>query len=99
MRFQLNWRLINKNNKLDLDYKLGTVHSVKGETFEAVLLFLKKKGIGSYYKTMLKKGAQTSDEEELRIVYVAITRPKRLLTIAVPDKENLNTWENRLINN
>jgi superfamily I DNA/RNA helicase len=88
-----------RDNKLDLEYRLGTVHSVKGETFEAVLLFLKKKGIGRYYKTMLKKGAETSDEEELRIVYVAMTRPRRLLTIAVPDKENLTAWKECLTNN
>ncbi|MEX1015060.1 MAG: UvrD-helicase domain-containing protein, partial [Candidatus Paceibacterota bacterium] len=86
-----------KENKLELNFRLGTVHSVKGETFEAVLLFLKKKGIGSYYKTMLKKGATTSDEEELRIVYVAMTRPRRLLTIAVPDEENLTAWKKRLL--
>lgn len=85
-----------KENKLELPYRLGTVHSVKGETFEAVLLFLKKKGFGSHYKTMLKKGANTSDEEELRIIYVAMTRPRRLLTIAVPDEENLTAWKKSL---
>jgi len=88
-----------KENKLELNYRLGTVHSVKGETFEAALLFLKQRGKGSFYKTMLRKGAKTSDEEELRIVYVGMTRPRKLLTIAVPDKENLTAWKGRLLNN
>jgi len=65
-------------------YRLGTVHSVKGETFDAVLLLLKKKGVGKYYKTLLQEGAKTDQNEELRIVYVAITRPRKLLMVAVP---------------
>jgi len=82
--------------ELELDYTFGTVHSVKGETFDATLLFLKKSGgKGKHYKTLLNEGATTKDSEELRIVYVAITRPRKLLTVAVPDEENLNAWNNR----
>jgi len=65
-------------------YRLGTVHSVKGETFDAVLLLLKKKGVGKHYKTLLQKYVKTDQNEELRIAYVAITRPRKLLMIAVP---------------
>lgn len=69
------------------EYRLGTVHSVKGETFEAVLLLLKQKGAkGSHYKTLLQKDVKTKDDEELRIVYVAMTRPRRLLMLGVPEK-------------
>lgn len=80
-------------------YRLGTVHSVKGETFEAVLLFLKKKGVGNQYKTLLKEGKVTTDNEELRIVYVGITRPRKLLVMAVPSEEDKLCWENRLKKN
>jgi len=73
-------RPINPSNQ----YRLGTVHSVKGETFDAVLLLLKKKGVGKHYKTLLQKYVKTDQNEELRIAYVAITRPRKLLMIAVP---------------
>jgi superfamily I DNA/RNA helicase len=77
-------------------YRIGTIHSIKGETFEAVLVILKQKGIGSYYKTLLRNKVPISDNEELRIVYVGITRPRRLLVLAVPDEQNKAAWEARL---
>lgn len=64
---------------------LGTVHSVKGETFEAVLVVMESKAGNKKYKTMLckcRKGELL--EEELRTVYVAITRPRKILIFAVP---------------
>lgn len=77
-------------------YRLGTVHSAKGETFDAVLMILKKKGVGRYYRTLLAD-ATCSDSEELRIVYVGLTRPRRLLTLAVPDEEDEQAWKTRLL--
>jgi superfamily I DNA/RNA helicase len=91
-------QLFGLDNKsiTESDYRIGTIHSVKGETFEAVLVILKKKGLGSFYKTMLKNNISISDDEELRIVYVGITRPRQLLLLAVPDEENKAAWEVRL---
>ena len=80
----------------DSKYRIGTVHSIKGETFEAVLVILKKKGIGRFYTTMLNNNISISDEEELRIVYVGTTRPRQLLVLAVPDEQNKAAWEKRL---
>ena len=88
-----------KKEQLRKNYRLGTVHSVKGETFEAVLLFLKQKGVRKYYKTLLNNGKATTDNEELRIVYVGITRPKKLLVMAVPTEEDKLSWGNRLKKN
>ena len=88
-----------KKEQLRNNYRLGTVHSVKGETFDAVLLFLKQKGFGKYYKTLLNNGKTTTDNEELRIVYVGITRPKKLLVMAVPTEEDKLSWGNRLKKN
>lgn len=82
---------------IDKNYRYGTVHSVKGETFEAVLLILKTKGIGCAYKTLLNKNISISSSEELRIAYVGMTRPSRILVIAVPNEENKIAWENKLI--
>lgn len=69
------------------DMTVGTIHSVKGETYEAVLIFLKQKpSRGAYYRTLLSQGSY-SDNEEMRIVYVAMTRPRKLLMLAVPEKD------------
>lgn len=91
-------QLFGLDNKsiTESNYRIGTIHSVKGETFEAVLVILKKKGLGSFYKTMLNNNISISDDEELRIVYVGITRPRQLLLLAVPDEENKAAWEARL---
>lgn len=76
---------------------IGTIHSVKGETYNAVLIFLKKSGSkGSNYKTIINKNISNLEEEELRNIYVAITRPKQLLMIAVPDEENKVSWKKKL---
>ena len=71
--------------------RIGTIHSVKGETFEAVLLFLNKKVLKNY-TTMIREG-DFHLVEEMRNVYVAITRPRKLLMIAVPDEANKTAWE------
>lgn len=86
-------------NFADRNYRLGTVHSVKGETFDAVLLILKTKGIGKAYKTILRDNISIIDSEELRIAYVGMTRPRKVLTIAVPNQENKTLWETKLNNN
>jgi len=78
------------------EYRLGTVHSVKGETLEAVLLFLKQKpGSGEHYRTLLANGKTTRESEELRIPYVAMTRPRRVLVLAVP-LNDMDAWCTRL---
>ncbi len=74
------------------NYNLSTVHKVKGETYEAVLLILKKRGAkGGFYKTLLNNNDLY--HEELRTVYVGITRPKKVLVLAVPS-EHHQDWKN-----
>ena len=72
------------------DYLIATVHSVKGETYEAVMLVLGKKGIGPNYINLLK--SKQLAHEELRIVYVGMTRPRKILVLCVPE-EDKNDWE------
>jgi DNA helicase II / ATP-dependent DNA helicase PcrA len=88
--------LNESKNVSDRNYRLGTVHSVKGETFDATLLILKTKGVGKAYKTILNNHISISDSEELRIAYVGITRPRKILVIAVPNEDNKTVWENNL---
>lgn len=79
-------------------FRVGTVHTVKGETFDAVLLILKEKGAqGSFYRTMLSRGLNTFDDEELRIAYVGMTRPRKLLVIGVPSEQSRTVWEQKLL--
>ncbi len=88
---------LNEREKVrDRNYRLGTVHSVKGETFDATLLVLKTKGIGKAYKTLLNQNISISESEELRIAYVGMTRPRKILVIAVPNEENKTAWTNKL---
>jgi len=89
---------LNEDKQIvEKNYRYGTIHSVKGETFEAVLLILKTKGVGSAYKTLLNKNIHISASEELRIAYVGMTRPSKILVVAVPNDENKQAWENKLL--
>lgn len=79
-------------------FRMETVHTVEGEPFDVVLLILKEKGAhGSFYRTMLSKGLKTFDDEELRIAYVGMTRPRKLLVLAVPSEQSRIIWEQKLV--
>lgn len=73
-----------------------TVHMAKGTSLDAVLVVLKRKGSsGPYYVKLLKTGVSLEQSEELRIVYVALTRAKRLLWLVVPDGDE-SAWREYL---
>ncbi len=76
---------------------LKTIHSVKGMTLEAILVFLSTKAVHTNYTTILNDSVRYNihNNEELRIVYVACTRPKKLLWIAVPS-DDFECWRNKL---
>lgn len=82
-----------EDNLVDKTFSLSTIHKVKGKTFEAVLLILRQKTKGPLYRTLLNDNKKTSDDEELRNVYVGITRPRRILVLAVPLKDK-PFWDN-----
>jgi len=84
---------VNKGKVEKPNFTLGTVHSAKGATFDAVLLIVKEKGANNRkYINIIQENI--IDSEELRIVYVAISRPRKILVIAVPKKDE-NIWEER----
>jgi hypothetical protein len=87
--------LFGSNLRTDiLPFYHGTVHSVKGRTFEAVLLLLGKKA-GMNYNNMINRDVselKPEYQEELRIVYVAISRPRKILMIGVPE-EDVDQWK------
>ncbi|MGL4669116.1 MAG: UvrD-helicase domain-containing protein [Methanobacteriaceae archaeon] len=91
-RLTFNDLFYDEENDSSEDYYIGTVHSVKGRTLDAVLLILKSKSANNKkYATLLNENTRLCDSEELRIVYVAITRPRKILQVAVP-KNDEKQW-------
>lgn len=88
----LTWKLLFEKKENDT-YYYGTVHSVKGKTYDAVLLIVKNKDGNNKKYTKLLKEYVNLDYEELRIIYVAMSRARKYLQIAVPSKDKL-AWEN-----
>lgn len=68
-------------DSFDSEYIMSTIHGVKGSTFESVLLI-----VGSNGK-MTSNVLNTKDvfDEEIRNAYVAMTRPKKILVVAIPN--------------
>ncbi len=85
---------IIEEQEIQTNFRWGTVHSVKGESCDAVMLVLKSKVANNKkYITMLDDNL--IQNEELRIIYVALSRAKKAVCLAVPieDKEK---WEAKL---
>ena len=73
-----------------------TVHSAKGKSLDAVLAVLKTKGTrGATYAQLVANRASLLDQEELRIVYVALTRARRILWLLVPEADQA-AWNDYL---
>jgi hypothetical protein len=73
-----------------------TVHAAKGKSLDAVLVALKTKGAsGATYAKLVAEKASLLDCEELRIVYVALTRARRILWLLVPETDQA-AWNNYL---
>lgn len=86
------------SDNLNNDHHFGTVHSVKGKSFRAVLLILKEKPPKAKKYRKLLEHYNLLKEEELRIPYVAMTRAKEILWIAIPEKEK-RFWVKKSQNN
>lgn len=80
-------KLFYYDDTINKDKYINTIHSVKGMSLDAILVFLKKQASSTNYKTILK-----SDNEEKRVVYVAFSRPRKLLWIVVPN-EDIDCWK------
>jgi DNA helicase-2/ATP-dependent DNA helicase PcrA len=70
------------------DFRTTTIHSVKGETLNAVLLVShnNKQSKGGHFSHWLMEGAY--DPEHIRFAYVAMSRPKYALIMATPKLKN-----------
>jgi superfamily I DNA/RNA helicase len=76
---QKSW--IIKDTGVDISCS-STIHGVKGEEFESVLVIMDE----NKSDTIFANWNNTNITESERVIYVAITRAKRLLCIAIPDK-------------
>lgn len=88
--------------RASLEYTLSSVHGVKGETFDATLLIVDiTRGANALTPTILNTGNLNS--ELMRIAYVAMTRPRKLLVVSLPKSYNKllrmpqSLWEYREI--
>lgn len=67
----------------ETDITVSSVHGVKGETFDAILLIVDSTtGANTLTPTVLNTGDLNS--ELIRIAYVAMTRPRKLLVVSIP---------------
>ena len=64
------------------NYTRASVHGVKGETFDALLLLVEGTTGSTLTPSFLAKG--DTSKELMRIAYVAMTRPRKLLVVAMP---------------
>lgn len=78
-------------------FRTTTIHGVKGETVEAVLLISSQdaRSNGGFYSHWIREGAY--DPEHIRFAYVACSRPRSLLVIATPrltavNRQKLLDW-------
>ncbi|BDR84448.1 ATP-dependent helicase [Clostridium tetani] len=62
-------------------YLNSTIHGVKGRTFDAVLLLIQSRG--KLTSNMIN--TKPIENEEIRTAYVAMTRAKQILIVAVPN--------------
>lgn len=60
---------------------ISTIHGVKGKTFEAVLLYAPSITGNTITRSLLTKG--DLNNELMRAAYVAMTRPKKYLAVAI----------------
>lgn len=91
--------LFNEDSENNLDYHIGTVHSVKGGSFDATLLVLKEETEhNEKYSEIIPDNINLNKNPELRVIYVALSRAKKLLYLAVPQKD-YKMWKSIFYNN
>lgn len=84
---KLTWAMLLLDNQQNFEnYYIGTIHSVKGRTFDSVLLI-----VNSNKKMKLEENLIENDE--LRNIYVGMSRAKYLLRIVVPN-DAFKEWKN-----
>ncbi len=68
-------------------YTRSSIHGVKGESYDAVLLYIKSQKGSTITPKLLMEG--DLNREMMRLAYVAMTRARRLLMVALPDTKGI----------
>ena len=71
------------------DLTISTIHSAKGRTYEAVMLIIKQRG----KLTFNSLNKEDNETEEIRTAYVAMTRPQKILIMALPKSVKKNFYK------
>ncbi len=69
------------------DYTRSSIYGVKGETYDVVLIYVKSKTGNTLTPKFLMEGEL--EDELMRIAYVAMTRPRCLLMVAMPENKKI----------
>lgn len=77
--------------KLEGKYTRSSIHGVKGESYDAVLIYVKSRTGSTITPKLLMEGSL--NQELMRLAYVAMTRPRRLLMLAMPDTKGIKDCE------
>ncbi|WP_278549678.1 UvrD-helicase domain-containing protein [Cloacibacillus evryensis] len=72
-------------------YTRSSIHGVKGESYDAVLVYVKGHTGNTITPKLLMEGDLA--QELMRLAYVAMTRPRRLLMLAMPDTKGIKSCE------
>ena len=73
--------------KVEDKYTRSSIHGVKGEFYDAVLIYVKSRTGSTITPKLLMEGSL--DQELMHLAYVAMTRPRRLIMLAIPDTKGI----------
>lgn len=84
------WPLKNFYSQMNLDSECleSTVHGVKGCTFDATMLIVEATKGSTLTTSLMTKGPL--DNENMRIAYVGMSRPRKFLCVALPKTKNMD---------
>lgn len=84
------WPLKNFYSQMNLDSECfeSTVHGVKGCTFDATMLIVESTKGTTLTTSLMTTGPL--DNENMRIAYVAMSRPRKFLCVALPKTKNMD---------
>lgn len=77
--------------------KVTTIHKVKGKTFDSIMLVLSSNSSGQNLSLNDFKKPSEMPNEKKRLLYVAMSRPKWQLVIAIPNESRLTEEQELLL--
>lgn len=82
------------DKKIKWSFSTSTIHKVKGMTLDTILLFLHNNGNSISLKDIVQSNGELTEKQTM--IYVAMSRPKHLLAIAIEDTVEIKKITERL---